>query len=108
VKLNLDQALSIVRWLLSLGGPLGAWLVAHGMSADQVNALSSALIALVGALPPLVSIIWSLARHSDAGKLKAASAMPEVKSIVVRPVAADSAAGALASDTSEPKIQRAA
>jgi hypothetical protein len=55
-----------------------------------------------------VSIIWSLARHSDAGKLKAASAMPEVKSIVVRPVAADSAAGALASDTSEPKIQRAA
>ena len=41
--LNLDQVLSIVRWLMSVGGPLGAYLVSRGVSADQVTVLQSDL-----------------------------------------------------------------
>ena len=38
---NLNQILSIVRWLLSVGGPLGAYLVSRGVPADQVTALQN-------------------------------------------------------------------
>lgn len=77
MTLNLDQVTHILRWLLNIGGPLGAWLVSHGMTPDQVTAFSTSLIAFLGAVLPLVSLIWGLFKHSDAGKLKTIAAMPD-------------------------------
>ena len=79
---NIDQILSVVRWLLSVGGPLGALLIARGMPVGEVTALQGSIIALVGALPPIVSFVWGMFAHTDSAKIVAAAAIsPEAKTI---------------------------
>ena len=103
-----DQITSLLRWFLSVGGPIGAWLIAHKYaSADDLTVIATSLIALVGAVPPLVSFVWSMFAHSETGTIMAAAALTDVQKITVAPSAtADSAAGTLASDTSVPKVTK--
>ena len=91
MNMNIDQILSILRVLLSVGGPLGALLVARGMSADQVTALSTSLLAIVGAAPPLVAAVWGAFAHTDAAKVAAVEALPkdQIVGVVVAPTATD-------------------
>ena len=100
---NLDQILSVIRWLLSVGGPLGALLIARGQTPEQVTAVSTAVLALVGALPPIISFVWGMFAHTDSAKLAAVEAMPAVTKITVTPTAPDAVAQA-AADPSRPKV----
>ena len=75
--MNQDQVLMMLRVLLSAGGPLGAMLVARGMTADQVTALSTSLITICGALPPIISLFWGWFVHTDAAKVAAVNALPK-------------------------------
>ena len=88
---NIDQVLMILRVLLSVGGPVGALLVARGMTADQVTALSTSVLAIVGALPPIISLVWGMFAHTEAAKVAAVNALPkdQVIGVVVAKTASD-------------------
>lgn len=125
--MNLDQILSIVRWALSVGGPLGALLLSHGVSASDLTLLQGSIIAIIGAAPPVISFVWGLVAHTDSAKLAsvaampsadktaafagipdsakiaAVSALPDVEKIVVQPNATDGIGKALA-DPAQTKV----
>jgi hypothetical protein len=101
--MNLDQILSILRVVLSVGGPVGALLVARGMSADQVTALSTSIITICGALPPIIAAVWGAFAHTDEAKVAAAAALPGVAAVVVKVSASDGVAAA-AADPTQPKV----
>jgi hypothetical protein len=91
MNMNIDQILSILRVLLSVGGPVGALLVARGMSPDQVTDLSTALLTIVGAAPPLIAAVWGAFAHTHAAAIATVNAMPkdQVLGVVVAPTASD-------------------
>lgn len=100
---NVEQVMSIVRWLLSVGGPVSSLLIARGMPADKVTGLTTAILTVVGGLPPIISFVWGLVAHTDKAKLQAVQAMPDVAKIVAIPNAGDGVAKALA-DPAMPKV----
>lgn len=73
--MNIEQILSIVRWLLSVGGPIGAYLISRGIPAEQVTILQTAIIAIIGALPPIVAFVWGLFSRTDKATIKSAAAI---------------------------------
>jgi hypothetical protein len=81
--MNIDQILSLIRWFLSVGGPVTAILLSRGMTHEQIDALQTAVLAIVGSLPPLISVVWSMFSHTENAKLKSVEAMPEVKNITI-------------------------
>ena len=101
---NVDQLFSIARWLLSVGGPVSSLLIARGIPADKVSSLNTALLTVLGALPPIASFIWGLWAHTDNSKLKAVEAMPDVSKIIVNTAAPPNGAMAAAADPSRPKV----
>jgi hypothetical protein len=88
---NNDQIMMFIRWLLSVGGPLGALLVARGMSADQVNDLSTWLLTGFAVIPPAASFVWGMFAHTNAAKVAAVNAMPkdQILGVVVAPTASN-------------------
>jgi hypothetical protein len=97
---NAEQIQSLIRLLLGAGGPLAAMLISKGVAGDTVNQIETLALAIV---PPLVSLIWGLIRHSDAGTAKAASQLPGVK-VVVDPAAAAAAVVAVAKSDNAPDV----
>jgi|ERR1039458_962166 hypothetical protein len=89
--MNLDQLMMVLRWTLSAGGPLAALLIARGQTPDQVTALSTSVLAVVGALPPVVAFVWGLFAHTNAAKVAAVNNMPkgQVLGVVVATTASD-------------------
>ena len=86
-----SQILGLVRVLLSSSGPVGAWVLTTwgskwGITAAQLDAIYVALITAIGALPPLISAIWTIVSQTRSAKIKAVAAMPEVSRVDVRPV----------------------
>lgn len=67
-KPNPEQIQSLIRLLLGAGGPLAALLISKGASADTVNQILTISLATV---PPLVSLVWSMFRHSTAQTIAA-------------------------------------
>jgi hypothetical protein len=61
------------------------------MSPDQVTDLSTALLTIIGAAPPLVAAVWGAFAHTNAAKVAAVDAMPkdQVLGVVVAPTASD-------------------
>jgi hypothetical protein len=106
--MNIDQILSVLRVLLSVGGPVGALLVARGMSPDQVTDLSTALLTIIGAAPPLVAAVWGAFAHTNAAKVAAVQAMPknQILGVVVAPTASDGVLAA-ANDPAMTKVMMA-
>ncbi len=100
---NTEQLMSIVRWLLSVGGPVSSLLIARGMPADKVSGFTTALLTAVGALPPIVSFVWGMFAHTDSKAIAVTAAMPDVKKIVVASNAGDGVGAALA-DPAQPKV----
>lgn len=74
--MNTDQIASFIRWGM---GALSGYLLAKGLSQAQLADLTNWLIMGVSVLPGVISVIWGLIKHSDAGKVKAAAAMPGIK-----------------------------
>ena len=103
--MNLDQVLSLLRVLLSVGGPVGALLIARGMSAEQVTVLSTSIITICGALPPVVAAVWGALAHTDAAKVAAVNALPkdQVVGVVIAPTATDGVLAA-AQNPAMPKV----
>jgi hypothetical protein len=98
-----DQVKGLARIVL---GVIGGYLIAHGVDKTAVgNAISAAvdavptLMALVGAVTPVVAGAWSVARHTEVGNAKAAASAPGVK-VVVDPVVASVPMIAAANDQS--------
>ena len=100
---NLDQLMSIFRWLLSVGGPVSSLLIARGIPPEQVTSVTTGLLTILGAAPPIISFIWGMFAHTDKAKLQAVEAMPDVKKIVAVPNAADGVGEAL-NDPSRSKV----
>lgn len=86
-----------IRWLLTTGGPLSAYLVSQGMAPSQINTIMTVALAVV---PPLVSYVWGLFRKSDKQLIAQAAAVPGVNGVVVSPYATGGAAAAAA----DPKL----
>lgn len=100
--MNYDQIMGIVRIVFAAGGPLAAFWVKLGLTADQANAFDNALIGLLSVAPPVVMGVWSYIAHNRQNKIKAVAAMPEVKQVVVAPV--DQAMKGLIADRDVPKV----
>jgi hypothetical protein len=101
--MNLDQVLSLLRVLLSVGGPVGALLVARGMSAEDVTVLSTSIITICGAVPPVVAAVWGAFAHTNASKIASVTALPGVAAVVVK-LSADDGVAAAAADPTQPKV----
>ena len=99
-----DQIQSLIRGLLAAGGPAGAWLLSRGVSQDALGAYTNLVVALLGAVPFITSIVWGLMRHTDSGNLAAVEAIPAVRQITVSPVAATPNIAAVVADPERAKV----
>jgi len=93
---NQAQIESIVRWLLTTGGPLAGYLVSQGATQSQINNLLTVALVVV---PPAISFVWGLLRKTDKQVVAAAGALPGVH-VAVDPTAP---AGAMAAAL-DPKV----
>jgi len=95
----------MVRLLLAISGPIGAWLVAHGISAENLTTVVEAIIVIVGLIPTIGALVWGVHAHTDNSKLEAVEAMPDVKQIVsISRPDTDSAILAASRDVKRPKV----
>ena len=94
--LNQDQFMGILRALVPAGM---AYAVGRGwVSASSAGEVSAAAITIGAAA-------WSGFANTNSAKLAAVEALPEVRSIVVKPTApASSAAVEAAADIERPKV----
>ncbi len=72
--MNQDQLIGLLRNAVSVGG-------GYAMGRGWLNGEQVTLIG--GAVGTLVPLVWTYFAHTDAAKLSAAAAMPDVKKIVV-------------------------
>lgn len=110
-----DQAKGILRVVLGwAGGLLLGWLVAHGATqADAASAVTGAINAVMDAIPTITAlvsaivtiwpIIWSAARHTEAGNAIAAADTPGV-TVQVDPMAAPRSVLNVARDVAVPGV----
>jgi len=97
--MNQDQVLGFVRNAIMLGGGIAigrGWL-----TGEQVTMISG----LAGAAVPFV---WTFFVHTDAAKIAAVTALPDVKKIITVPNPANDAVRAAVNDSSQPKVGNAA
>ncbi len=128
--MNWQQVLSALRNGLSAGGPISALLIAIGYThTEDLSKAVEALIVLLAAATPVISIVWGWFTHTksnalatvammpgdekriaflgvpDSLKVEAAAAIPGVESIKVTPTA-PAALAAVAADPAQPKVTR--
>ena len=94
---NQAQIESIIRWLLTTGGPGAAYLVSQGMAPSQINNILTIALAVA---PPAISFVWSMFRGTDKQKIAAAASVPGVSGVVISPYATGGAAAA----ATDPKL----
>jgi hypothetical protein len=100
---NIEQWQHLARIALASGGPAAAWLASHGCDAATCQGgVTTAVIWLIGVVPPAVSVIWGMFAHTKDATLKAVEAIPGVQSINVS--AADPQLRAIAADQARPKV----
>jgi hypothetical protein len=73
--MNQDQFMSILRAVITAVGSIIA-VIASQQDQQLWGVVSGAIVAIA-------PIAWSMYVHSDAGKIAAASALPQVKAITV-------------------------
>ncbi len=72
--MNQDQLIGLLRNAVSVGG---GYAIGRGwLNGEQVTLLG-------GAIGTVVPLVWTYFAHTDAAKLSAAAAIPDVKKIVV-------------------------
>lgn len=101
--MNTEQFWSALRALVAAGGPVAVLLIALGFPAVQVGIWSGAALAAIGAAAVIWPLVSGFLSHTDAAKLAAVSAMPDVTTITVKPTATDGVGAALA-DPEQPKV----
>ena len=96
--MNQEQLLSLLRTVLKV---VGASVVAHGTMG--IN--GAAWEQISGAIMMLAPIAWDMYVHTDAAKIAAVTAMPDVAKIVPTVNAAPTSAVAVAAaDSAQPKV----
>lgn len=76
-----DQIASAVRWLLTaISAMLSGFLISKGFATTQSAAALTAFV--LGLAPSIAAFIWGMWAHSTNGTIAAASALPEVHSVV--------------------------
>ncbi len=93
---NTDQLMSLLRTLLQIAGTA---IVAHGTLG--INGAMWEQIS--GGVLMLAPVVWSMLVHTDAAKIAAVEAMPDITKITVKASATDGIADA-ANDPSRPKV----
>jgi len=84
-----DQIASAVRWAVTaLSAMLSGFLISRGWATTASAAALTAFI--LGLVPGIAAFIWSMWAHSTTSLIAAASALPEVRSIVTTPAIANS------------------
>jgi len=84
-----DQIASAVRWLLTaLSAMLSGFLISKGFATTASAAALTAFI--LGLVPSIAAFLWGLWAHTKSSTIAAASALPEVHSIVTTPEIAES------------------
>ena len=94
-NINQAQIESIIRWLLTTGGPGAAYLVSQGMAPSQINNILTIALAVV---PPAISFVWGLFRKTDKQMIATVASVPGVNGVVISPYATGGAAAAARDD----------
>lgn len=101
--------MALIRQILSIAGALA---VATGLlTSDQVSALVNDLIAAVGAVAMLVSVVWSIYHTIQAKRAAAASAAISASTgtptpVVVKGLAMPTVANAVVSSTAATDVAK--
>lgn len=93
--MNMNMINGILRALVPAGV---AYAVGRGWLSESSAASVAAAIIAIG------SAGWSIHSNTPSSTLSQASAIPEVKQIIVTPTTPSSAVGIAASDSQQPKI----
>lgn len=103
---NQAQVMMGVRTVLYLGSGI---LVARGtISKEDAANATNLTISAVGALITAGTFIWGMFAASDTNAIKRTAELPEVKQIIVEPLAPPTtAAGAVAADTKVDNVTKA-
>jgi hypothetical protein len=84
-----DQISSAIRWLLTaVSAMLSGLLISKGFATTESAAALTAF--LLGLVPSIAAFIWGMWAHSTNGTIAAASALPEVHSVITTPAIAHS------------------
>jgi hypothetical protein len=85
-----DQVASAIRWLLTaVSAMLSGLLISKGFATTESAAALTAF--LLGLAPSIAAFVWGMWAHSTNGTIAAASALPEVHSVVTTQEIAHSA-----------------
>lgn len=90
----------IIRILFAAGGPIGAWLLVHGLKPGDLDTLQAFLIGGV----PVLMMAWSWWSNRQGAQVARVEAMPGVKQVAVDPVKANATLLSIARDDSRPKV----
>lgn len=113
INLNIDQWASTGRTVLTFAGGLaaGVGVISVGGSADLmagwdhiVKGLNEIAIG-VGTITPVIMGAWGVLAHSNAAKIVAAAAVPEVKNIVISAISSPEVSKVV-NDPAQPKVTR--
>lgn len=96
-----EQALGMLRHLLSASGPISALVVGYGGDPNKTVLWLSLAAAVV---TPVVSFIWSAVANSKAKQTTKAAAIPGVTVTVDRNVAPESVVKEAEKDTNNVKV----
>ncbi len=103
MTINWSVVWSVLRTLLVAGGPVATLLIALGFPPVQVGQWVAIGLAVVGVASIVGPGLVGALSHTDAGKIAAAAALPDVAKIEVKPTATDGVAAA-AADPAQPKV----
>ena len=75
-----EQWMILIRDILKVGGSIAG---VTGISVAQIDQVTGLVLSIAGPAAALAGIVWGQLRHTPAGIVSQASALPEVKEISV-------------------------
>lgn len=81
--MNIQQWMSLLRSvLIAVGGGMGFTAI---MTPEQWTTISNTTVTVLGGIITLVPLVWGVVGKTNAGLVKSAANVPEVKKITVEP-----------------------
>jgi hypothetical protein len=97
MKMKLAGTFNNAQWAAFVqiaGAFFGGILISRGAAPDTVKSLIDhvtaaipTITAFIGVMGPILSLIWSLVKHTDRSAVLEASLVPGVKNIEIEPTA---------------------
>ncbi len=100
-----QQIEGVIRWVLAAGSPFAGFIVSK-WGQDTLTQVTSMALYVV---PPLVALIWSLVRKTQASIANQAATIPgvtvKVNTATASQSVADSAMANIVNDPNKPQVQ---